>query len=295
MSARFGRVITAMVTPFSSDGELDLAGAKALAEYLADNGSEGIVVAGTTGEAPTLSSEERLSLLRSVIGAVGKRVNVLANTGTYSTRETIRLSKAAEEAGAAGLLVVSPYYNKPPQRCLAAHFRAVAVETRLPILLYNIPGRTACTIEIDTLLELAKVPNIVGVKDAFGDLMAASRLAAETEGFEIYSGNDDWTLPLLAVGGVGAIAVASHVAGRRMDEMIRAFERQDTRGALALHQGLLPVFRALSVTTNPIPVKAALGLVGLPGGPLRAPLVEATAEEVAKIRELLLAGGVALC
>ncbi len=291
--ARFGRVITAMITPFKEDFSLDLEGAASLARFLVDHGSEGIVVSGTTGESATLSFEEKVSLFRRVKQAVGGRAAVIAGTGTNSTSSTIQLTQAAEEAGCDAALVVTPYYNRPPQRGLVEHFTRVAQATRLPIIPYNIPSRTATAIEPETLARLAQVPGVVALKESGGDFTAASRMMALVpEGFEFYSGQDEWTLPLLALGAVGVISVASHVVGEGILSMVSAFEKGDVGEARRLHYRLLPAFRAMFVTTNPIPVKAACEMLGLPAGPPRPPLVPASPEEREKVKEGLRAAGV---
>ncbi|HEX9312813.1 MAG TPA: 4-hydroxy-tetrahydrodipicolinate synthase [Actinomycetota bacterium] len=282
--ARFGAVITAMVTPFHDDYTLDLDGAQALASHLLDNGSDGLVVTGSTGEAPTLRHREKLDLYRAVVDVAKGRGTVIAGTGTYDTEETIELTREAEEAGVDAALVVTPYYSRPPQRGLIAHFTKVADSTGLPILLYNIPSRTATLIEADTLLRLAEVENIVGVKDATADFQAASRIIADAPaGFEVYSGDDWATFPFVCLGGVGVVSVAAHLVGDRMNEMIRLCKSGDVSAAWKIHSSLLPLYKALFVTSNPIPVKAALEISGRPAGPPRLPLVPATPEE----RELL--------
>lgn len=281
----FGRVVTAMVTPFAGDGSLDLGGAAKLAAHLAANGSDAIVVAGTTGESPTLAAGEKRDLFRAVVEAVRGKAAVIAGTGTYSTAESVELSRTAAAQGVDGLLLVTPYYSRPPQAGLLAHFTTIAREVPLPIVLYDIPSRTGRKIEHATLLALAEVKNIVGVKDAVGDLAGTARLAAETPGdFSIWSGDDVLTLPMLAAGAVGVVSVASHLVGTRIQEMIGAHEKGDTAGATAIHHELLSLFDALFVTSNPIPVKAALNMLGLPAGPVRLPLVDATEEEAARIR-----------
>jgi 4-hydroxy-tetrahydrodipicolinate synthase len=284
----FGRVITAMATPFTAEGALDVPRARALAEHLVDNGSDGLVVCGSTGESPTLSFDEKGELIGAVVDAVGARADVIAGTGTYDTAETIHLSHMAAEQGASGLLVVTPYYSRPPQSGLLAHFKAVAASVDLPIVLYDIPSRTARKIEHDTLLELATVPNIVGVKDAAGDLTGTSRLAAEKPSdFLIWSGDDALTLPMLSVGAVGVISVASHLVGARIAEMIAAFGKGDVEGAAAIQRELTPLFEVLFVTSNPIPLKAALAMIGQPAGDPRLPLVPATEAERSKVRAVL--------
>ena len=282
-----GRVITAMATPFKADGSLDLDGAARLARHLVDHGSDGLVIAGTTGEAPTLTHEEKRDLWGAVAEAVKGKAPVIAGTGTYSTAESIELGETAEQAGADALLVVTPYYSKPPQSGLAAHFKAIAAATSLPIILYDIPSRTARKIEHPTLLELSEVPNIVGVKDAAGDPAGTAKLAAEAPGLKIWSGDDALTLPMLAVGAIGVISVASHLVGHRIAEMIAAHDKGDVEGAAHINGELVPLIEALFVTSNPIPFKAALEMVGLPAGPVRLPLVDATPAERDRVSSAL--------
>jgi 4-hydroxy-tetrahydrodipicolinate synthase len=280
MTGRFGSVLTAMVTPFHDDGGLDLDGAQALARHLLDTGSDGLVVTGSTGEAPTLSHREKADLYGAVVQAAGDRGTVICGTGTYDTAESVELTRVAERAGAHGVLVVTPYYNRPPQRGLVAHFTTVAASTGLPVMLYNIPSRTATLIEVDTLLRLAEVDNIVAVKDATADFQTASRIIKESPpDFELYSGDDWATFSFVCLGGVGVVSVASHLVGERMREMIELIQSGDTAAARKIHEDLLPIYKALFVTSNPIPVKAALEMAGLPAGPPRLPLVPATAEE----------------
>lgn len=293
MAGRFGAVLTAMVTPFREDLSLDVARAQELAGWLIDHGSDGLVVAGTTGESPTLTYEEKVELWRAIVEAAEGRASVIAGTGTYDTAHSVHLSEEAERAGCDALLVVAPYYNKPPQGGLYEHFRTVAGATTLPVILYNIPGRTAVRIENDTLLRLAEIDNIAGVKDATGDFNGTSELiAAAPSGFEVYSGDDMSTFALVCLGAVGVISVASHVAGERMAQMIDLAETGDVAGARKIHHELIPVYQGLFLTTSPIPVKAALALVGQPVGPPRLPLVPATDEEAARIRKALEDGGV---
>jgi 4-hydroxy-tetrahydrodipicolinate synthase len=292
MGGRFGELITAMVTPFDAVGEVDLKRARDLASWLIDHGSDGLVVTGSTGEAATMTDREKIALWEAVKDQVADRW-VIAGTGTNDTARSIQLTKAAEEAGVDGALVVTPYYNRPPQSGLVAHFSAVAGSTELPILLYDIPVRSGIKIEHSTLIRLAGVDNIVGVKDACGNLQGASRLVAETpESFQVYCGNDGDTLGWLAVGAVGVIAVASHVAGPRMAEMIRLFNEGDSAGARKIHLELMPVFDAMAIATNPIPVKAALGLMGHPVGDARSPLVPATQSELNRLKEVLSEAGI---
>ena len=295
MPGRFGRVLTAMATPFSPDGALDVTGAQDLARHLLEHGTDTLVVAGTTGESPTLTAEEKSSLWAAVVEAAGGGARVMAGTSTYSTAESLELTRLAEKAGVGSLLLVTPYYNKPPQTGLLAHFSAIAGGTDLPCLLYNIPGRTACTIEVATMVRLFEAhDNLVGVKDAVGDMAAATRLYRQTGGaMEQYSGDDKNLLPLLAVGGVGVISVASHLVGPALQELVVAFERGEVRAALDLHVRHLALFEGLFATSNPILLKAAMNLLGLPAGPLRPPLVDATAEQVDFVRGLLADVGLA--
>jgi 4-hydroxy-tetrahydrodipicolinate synthase len=284
----FGRVITAMATPFDRNGALDLERARGLAEHLVANGSDGLVLAGSTGESPTLSFEEKRDLFAAVTDSVGARADVIAGTGTYNTAETIHLSTMAAEQGVAGLLVVTPYYSRPPQSGLLAHFRAVAKATDLPVILYDIPSRTARKIEHETLLKLAEVPNIVGVKDAAADLAGTARLAADMpDDFTIWSGDDALTLPMLSLGAHGVISVASHLVGARLQELVQAHSKGDGDLAASINRELVPLFDVLFITSNPIPLKAALAMIGQPVGEPRLPLVPATEAENTKVRAVL--------
>ena len=287
MAGRFGSLVTAMVTPFRDDHGVDLDGAQALATHLLDVGSDAVVVAGSTGESPTLTHKEKAELFRAVADAVHGRGKVICGTGTYSTAETLELTQAAEDAGADGLLVVTPYYNKPPQRGLIAHFERVAQATELPIIAYNIPGRTATRIEHDTLVRLAQSPNIVAVKDSTGDFQGISRLIAEVPDFEVYSGDDWATFGYVCLGAVGVISVAGHLVGPQIRQMIELIDTGDIAAARKIHESLSPLYNALFVTSNPIPVKAALEMVGRPAGEPRLPLVPATAEERERVRRAL--------
>jgi 4-hydroxy-tetrahydrodipicolinate synthase len=288
MPGRFGRVLTAMATPFTADGRLDVDGAQRLARHLLDNGTDTLVIAGTTGESPTLTHDEKGRLWAAVVEAAGDSSKVMAGTSTYSTAESIELTQLAEKSGVGSLLLVAPYYNKPPQEGLFLHFSSIARTTALPCLVYNIPGRTSCKIEPQTMLRLAEVDNIVGVKDAVGDMAEASRLRRDTGGaFEQYSGDDKNLLPLLSIGAVGVISVASHLVGPALQELVQAFERGDTRRALELHTSHLELFEGLFATTSPILLKACMNLLGLPAGPLRPPLLDATPPQVEFARGLL--------
>jgi 4-hydroxy-tetrahydrodipicolinate synthase len=292
MAGKFGAVVTAMVTPFREDHALDLDGAQTLARHLIDAGSDAIVVAGSTGEAPTLSEKEKVQLFGAVIDAVADEGKVICGAGTYSTAETLELSHAAADAGAHGLLVVTPYYNKPPQRGLIAHFERVARETDLPVIAYNIPGRTATRIEHDTLLALAEIPNIVAVKDSTGDFQGISKLIEEAPpDFEVYSGDDWATFGYMCLGAVGVVSVASHLVGHRIGQMIELVEHGDVPAARKIHQELSPLFNTLFITSNPIPIKAALEMLGRPSGPPRLPLVPVTDREREMVRSALVDAG----
>jgi len=288
MAGRFGSVVTAMVTPFREDHALDLDRAQELASWLVANGSDSVVVAGSTGESPTVTHKEKADLFRAVGEAIRGSGKLICGTGTYSTAETLALTQAAEDAGTDGILVVTPYYNKPPQRGLIAHFEHVADATELPIIAYNIPGRTATRIEHDTLLWLAERPNIVAVKDSTGDFQGISRLIAEApDGFEVYSGDDWATFGYVCLGAVGVVSVASHLVGPQIRQMVELIETGDVPAARKIHETLSPLFNALFVTSNPIPLKAALQMVGRPCGEPRLPLVPATSDERDRVRKAL--------
>jgi 4-hydroxy-tetrahydrodipicolinate synthase len=293
MPGRFGPVVTAMVTPFQEDGSLDVPRAQELARRLLDTGSSSLVVAGSTGEAATMSDQEKDTLFRAVVEAVEGRGKVIAGTGTYDTAHSIHLSEWAEKAGVDALLVVTPYYNKPPQRGLIEHFTAVAGATSLPNILYNIPGRTATRISHETLLRLAEVENIVAVKDSTADLDGLAHLLREIpDGFDVYQGDDWATFISVCLGAAGVISVAAHLVGDRLAEMVESIESGDVASARKIHLDLVPLFDALFVTSNPIPVKAALGLTGFPVGGPRRPLVPAIDEEIAALRQAM--GGLGL-
>jgi len=292
MAGRFGAVLTAMVTPFKDDHSLDLEAARSLAAHLYERGSESLVIAGSTGESPTLTHREKLELFRAVIEVARGKGKVICGTGTYDTAETLELSHEAEELGADGLLLVTPYYNKPPQRGLLEHFRQVAKSVSIPVIAYNIPGRTGIRLEHDTLLRMAEVPNIVAVKDSTGDFQAISRLISEASpDFEVYSGDDWATFGYMCLGAVGVVSVASHLVGGNIRQMCDLIEAGDIPAARKIHEELTPLFNALFITSNPIPVKTALGMVGHPVGPPRLPLVPATNEERERIRGALVDAG----
>lgn len=284
----FGELLTAMVTPMRQDGAVDFDKAAKLAEYLVHHGSDGVVVCGTTGESPTLAADEKVGLFEAVMQAVGDRAKVIAGTGTYDTRESIELTRRAEGVGVHGVMLVVPYYNRPPQEGLYRHFRAIAEATRLPVMLYNVPSRTGRNLEVETVARLALLPNVVAIKEAAGDMEQVTQLRRSTpESFAIYSGEDSLTLPMLSLGAVGVVSVASHVVGDDIKAMIRAFKEGRTAEATELHQKLMPVFKAMFVTTNPIPVKWAMSLLGMDMGPFRLPLVEPTPAEKERIQQTL--------
>jgi 4-hydroxy-tetrahydrodipicolinate synthase len=290
----FGRLITAMVTPLRSDGSLDVDGAARLAAHLVDTQEhDGLVISGTTGESPTTTDAEKETLLRAVLEAVGDRARVIAGVGTNDTHHTVELARAAEKAGAHALLVVTPYYNKPPQAGLRKHFATVAEATGLPVMIYDIPGRTGTPVTTETLCRLAEHERIVAVKDAKGDLAATSWVTARTD-LAYYSGEDKLTLPLLAVGAAGVVGVPTHVVGPQTKAMILAYERGDVAEALRLHHSLLPVYEGFFRTQGVILTKAALDLLGLPAGPVRPPLVDATPAEIDQLRADCAAAGVEL-
>jgi 4-hydroxy-tetrahydrodipicolinate synthase len=287
-------MITAMVTPFDKDGAIDWDGVARLAQHLVDNGHDGIAVNGTTGEAPTTKSSEKLEIIRVVKSVVGPKITVLSGAGDNETAYTVEQAKRSEEAGADGLLVVVPYYNKPPQAGVEAHFRAVAAATKLPIMMYDIPGRTGIEIENDTIVRLFdSVDNIVALKDAKGN-SASTSWVIQRCGIPVYSGDDILNLPLLSIGAVGFVSVCGHTVGLQLKAMLDAWFAGDSAKALTIHQKLLPVFTGTFRTQGAILTKAAMNLMGLPGGTTRLPLVDATAEQIAQLRKDLTAGGVVL-
>ena len=286
MTAVLGQVLTPIVTPFADDGAVNIESFKRLCVYLVENGTDGVVVGATTGEAPTLTDEERLELCAAAIEAVGDRATVIAGTGTYSTAHSVHLTKEADALGADGFLVVTPYYNKPPVRGIVAHFQAIADVTDKPIVAYNIPQRVVLNLEPETLVQLGQIPNVQYVKQATADLEQARRVVEET-GLTLLAGNDDLTLPFLELGGKGGIFVYTHLVGPRVNELISRYEDGDVEGARDIDEELKPIVEALAVTTNPIPVKAALNMLGHDVGGLRLPLVEATEDEKSVIRSAL--------
>jgi 4-hydroxy-tetrahydrodipicolinate synthase len=283
-----------MVTPFDKDGAIDWDGVAKLAQHLVDTGHDGIAVNGTTGEAPTTKSSEKLEIIKVVKSVVGSKVKVLSGAGDNETSYTVEQAKRSQDAGADGILIVTPYYNKPPQAGIEAHFRAVAAATDLPIMMYDIPGRTGVEIESDTIVKLFEtVDNIVALKDAKGNIAATSWVIKRC-GIPVYSGDDILNLPFLSVGAVGFVSVCGHTVGRQLKEMLNAWFAGDSARALEIHQQLLPVFTGTFRTQGAILTKAAMNLMGLPGGTTRLPLVDATAAQIEQLRKDLSAGGVTL-
>jgi 4-hydroxy-tetrahydrodipicolinate synthase len=292
MAAPLGDLLTAMVTPFHPDGSVNFPSARRLAQPLVETGSDGIVVCGTTGEGPTVSDRERIDLLDALVEEVGGSACVVANTGTYDTHHSTALTRAAVEVGADAFLAVTPYYNKPPRAGIVAHFGAIAdAADGRPVMIYNIPQRVVLNLEPDVLAELAEIPNVVAVKQATADLDQARRILAETD-LLLYAGNDDLLYPFLELGGKGGVCVASHLAGTQMRRIVDLAHRGDMAAAKAQDGALHDLYTALAVTTNPIPVKAALNLLGHEVGGLRLPLVEADAEQTATIAAALEAAGI---
>jgi 4-hydroxy-tetrahydrodipicolinate synthase len=290
MSLVLGQILTAVVTPFAEDGSVNFDSFKRLCVYLVENGSDGVVVAGTTGEAPTLSDEERLGLFAAAIEAVGDRASVVAGTGTYSTAHSVHLTREAHKLGVDAFLVVTPYYNKPPVRGIVAHFEAIATVTDKPIVVYNIPQRVVINLEPDTLAELAEIPNVQYVKQATTDLDQARRVVSES-GLILLAGGDELLLPFLELGAKGGILVYTHIVGPRVRDLVTRFGDGDAEGAREIEKELAPIIEALSVA-NPIPVKAALNMLGHEVGGHRLPLVEATEAEKTALRGALERAGI---
>nr|WP_078428444.1 4-hydroxy-tetrahydrodipicolinate synthase [Alkalihalobacterium alkalinitrilicum] len=276
----FGKVLTAMVTPFDVYGNIDVQATEQLVNHLISNGTDGLVVAGTTGESPTLSTEEKLTLFKQVVEITNGRVPVIAGTGSNNTAESIELTKQAEEIGVDGIMLVAPYYNKPSQEGLFQHFKAIAEQTKLPVMIYNIPGRSAVNISADTTIRLSQVPNIVATKEASGNLEAMAKIISETDtNFSLYSGDDSLTLPILSIGGTGIVSVSSHIIGNEMQSMVTSFLKGNIYEAAEQHRQLLPIMKALFTAPNPTPVKTALNMKGITVGSVRLPLVPLTEEE----------------
>lgn len=278
-----------MVTPFDADGRVDFDRMTELVNHLIANSTEGIVVTGTTGESVVLSESETEAIYEHVVQIANKRVPILAGTGSNDTKQTISLTKKATEYGVDGIMLVSPYYNRPNQAGLYEHFKAVASETDLPVMLYNIPGRTGVHIEAETTIRLAEIDNIVAVKEASGDLEQVAHIISHTdENFSVYSGDDSMTLPMMAVGATGVVSVAAHIIGNEMKQMIDYYLHGEVEKAASLHRKLLPIMKGLFITSSPAPLKAALRLKGLNVGPVRLPLVDLTAEEIAVLKQVIL-------
>ena len=280
-----GTILTAIVTPFKRDRSVDLDAFRRLARHLVENGSDGLVVTGTTGESPTLTDDERFSLYEAALDEVGDRATVVAGTGTYSTAHSVHLTERAHELGVHGFLIVTPYYNKPPPRGIVAHFAAIADVTDRPLVVYNIPGRVSLNLEPDTIAELAELPTVTAVKQANADLEQARAIVGL--GLDLYAGDDNLVLPFLELGGVGGVCVHTHVVGPQVAELVRRFRAGDLEGARALDEELRPSIELLRVAPNPIAIKAALNLLGHEVGGHRLPLVEATAEERDAVRGCL--------
>ncbi|WP_103106002.1 4-hydroxy-tetrahydrodipicolinate synthase [Brevibacillus reuszeri] len=286
--ARFGRLVTAMVTPFDDQLQIDYDKTERLIDHLVATGSEGIVISGTTGESPTLSGAEKLALFKHVVSYAKGKCHIIAGTGSNDTASSIEFSKAAQETGVDAIMVVAPYYSRPSQEGLYAHFKGIAASTDLPVMLYNVPGRSAVNITAQTTLRLAELPNVVCVKEASGNLSQMAQIIEYApEGFELYSGDDSLTLPALAIGGVGIVSVASHVVGRDMTEMIHSFLAGNHAAAASLHRKLMPVFEGLFAYPSPGPTKVALQKLGIETGGVRLPLVELNDEEKAFVHSLL--------
>jgi len=282
----FGQIVTAMVTPFDHQGEVDFTATKNVLEHLIKNGTDAVVVAGTTGESPTLSTEEKTALFRFVVREVNGRIPVIAGTGSNNTRESIQLTKEAEKCGVDGIMLVAPYYNKPSQEGLYQHFKVIAEATSLPIMIYNIPGRTSVNIEVDTIVSLSHINNIVCVKEASGDLDAMAEIIHRTnDDFILYSGDDSLTLPVLAIGGAGIVSVSAHIVGNEMQNMINAFKAGNVNEASAIHRDLLPIFKALFSAPSPTPLKTALNMKGIQVGDVRLPLVPLNEEQIRQLQK----------
>lgn len=289
----FGQVLTAMVTPFDQNGEIDFNATKTLVEHLITNGTDGLVVAGTTGESPTLTTEEKIELFKCVVEAAAGRVHVIAGTGSNNTQASMSLTKLAEETGVDGIMLVAPYYNKPSQEGLYQHFKTIAESTSLPVMLYNIPGRSIVNISVETVVRLSEITNVVSIKEASGNLDAMAEIISKTPSdFTLYSGDDGLTIPVLAIGGAGVISVASHIIGNDMQEMINAFKNGDVQKAAATHRNLLPIMRALFIAPSPSPVKAALNLNGIQVGGVRLPMVPLSNKEQSALEKVLQASGI---
>lgn len=284
----FGQILTAMVTPFDHNEEIDFPATRNLINFLIANGTEGLIVSGTTGESPTLTEEEKVQLFKFTVEVVNGRVPVIAGTGSYSTRASIELTKKATDAGVDGIMLVVPYYNKPSQEGMYQHFTAIALVTSLPIILYNIPGRSVVNMSVETIIRLSQIPNIIAIKEANGNLDTMSEIISNTpEDFSLYSGDDGLTIPVLSIGGTGVISVASHIIGNEIQAMIAKFNSGNVREAAMDHRKLLPIMKALFAAPNPTPVKAALNLKGVPVGGVRLPMIPLNPEELSTLKGAL--------
>lgn len=284
----FGHVLTAMVTPFDEEGHIDYNRMTVLIEHLLANGTEGLVMNGTTGEASTLSEAEKEQVLLHAVRVVDNRVPVLAGTGTNDTAASIRATHVAEASGVDGIMAVVPYYNRPNQQGIAVHFTAIAESTSLPVMLYNVPGRTGAHMEADTIVRLSEIDNITALKEASGDLAHTAKVIANTEdSFHVYSGDDSMTLPIMAIGGSGVVSVASHLIGQELGRMIQAYLAGNVRQAAAVHQQYLPVMQGVFLAPSPAPVKAALELCGIEVGSVRPPLIELSVVELEQLKKVL--------
>lgn len=284
----FGQILTAMVTPFDHNEEIDFPATRNLINYLIANGTDGLVISGTTGESPTLTEEEKVKLFKFTVEVVNGRVPVIAGTGSYNTKASIDLTRQAADAGVDGIMLVVPYYSKPSQEGLYQHFQAIAAVTSLPIMLYNIPGRSAVNMSVETVVRLSDIPNIVAIKEAGGNLDTMTEIVQNTpEDFSLYSGDDGLTIPVLSIGGAGVISVASHVIGNEMQTMIEKFNSGNVKEAAKDHRSLLPIMKALFAAPNPTPVKSALNLKGIPVGGVRLPMIPLNKEELNSLQEVL--------
>lgn len=286
--SHFGKLSTAMVTPFDKNGNIDFQKTSTLIDYLINHGTDSLVVAGTTGESPTLSNEEKIALIKHTVKEVNGRIPVIAGTGSNNTAGSIKLTKQAEEAGVNAIMLVVPYYNKPSQEGLYQHFKAIAESTKLPIMLYNIPGRSVVNMSVDTIVRLSALSNIVAVKEASGNLDAMAEIISKTnDDFVLYSGDDSLTLPVLSIGGAGVVSVASHIIGAEMQVMISSFLSGDFLSAAKQHRALLPIMKQLFTAPNPVPVKTALQVRGLDVGSVRLPLIPLTGSERNELMEVI--------
>ena len=284
----FGKLLTAMVTPFDAEGEIDYEATAKLIEHLITTGTDGLVIAGTTGESPTITNKEKVNLFKFVVKKVNGKIPVLAGTGSNNTRESVELTREAEKAGVDGIMLVVPYYNKPSQEGLYAHFSTIAKATALPVMLYNIPGRSSVNMEPVTIIRLSEIENIVSVKEASGDLDAAAEIIQNTgDDFSVYSGDDGLTIPMMAIGGTGVVSVSAHVIGNDMQAMIQSFLAGNNKKAAAIHREILPVVKAIFSAPSPTPVKAALDYYGVPVGGVRLPLVPLNDLQMQNLKETL--------